>query len=916
MQLSSVLLAVGEAGSAVGTVTERFEFGRLAQMTPLLWLALAAASVLLIALVVWFYLRDCVELGGAIATTLILLRMGAFLGLLWIFLLPQHRIERPVTINSRLLLTVDTSLSMATVDEGSSRRRIDEVVQALQESPLIAELRKKHDIEVVRFDSADNAVVTLAKIPGGVFAAAAASADEDDRSFYDRYWPALVITGVALLAVICLWLTPSLSVRVRAICTLPILLAGAVVLAIWSANFTDLWTQTRVDTATNGTAANGTAPNGHSTDGQPPTVTAVNWRELLAIQPARGHETRLVETLNRLVDANLTQRGIAGIVVVTDGCNTDGIDPSLVLRKAKGRGIPIYTVGVGSDKVLAHVRLTDFVVPSKAYPNDSFQFTAVIEGLGLGNQTLELELWSEDAEKEGDVKLEQKVPFSLDPNGEKVVVTGQVKPEYVGRRKFTAKVILPGGAGQKESEELTKSEIVEVVDHKTHVLLFAGGPSREYRFLRNQLQRDKSMIVDVLLQTVVNKDGVSQDANEILLEFPADKLALRKYHCIVAFDPEWKKLTPEQVELLENWVAKDAGGLVLIPGPIHTPTWIIRANADEAMGKIRALYPVRFRGEIDFGDDRAARDPRKILWKDPRPKEGVEQPLPRFLWLADTEPASRRYWDEFEGFFDCFKTESAKEGANVYAVLPDAAGLGDLPVLMADQMYGSGRVFYLGSGEMWRIRAVKEEYFETFYTKLIRHVSQGTLLRGTKRGMLLTEDEYDVGQTVFVRVRMEDAQGNELVADSISMEYVAPDEQLHQLELKGAKDKPGYFSGNFTVTLKGSYGLKVPVPDSDEVLTKDIKVRLPDRENRNTRLNKALLAQISEQTGAGEPFLGMAEATSVAAPTALVNRVKDRTEVQPMEDTPHKLWDNQWTLWVICALLCLEWIIRRLCKLA
>lgn len=912
MHLSSVLLAaVGEAESAATTVTERFEFGRLAQMTPLLWLALVAAGVLLIGLVVWFYLRDCVELGGVIATLLILLRMGAFLGLLWIFLLPQHRIERPVTINSRVLMTIDTSLSMAIVDEGNTRRRIDDVVQALQQSELVNELRKKHDIEVVRFDSAENAVVTLAKIPGAVTAAAAAAeAEEDNRTFYDRYWPALVIGGVVLLAVVCLWLTPSLSVRVRTICSLPIVLVGAAVLLVWSANFTDLWSRTRLDTALNGQNGEGNGP-------RPTDVREVNWRELLAIQPARGHETRLVETLNRLVDANLTQRGIAGIVVVTDGCNTDGIDPAVMLTKAQKRGIPIYTVGVGSDKVQARVRLAEFVVPAKAYPNDSFQFTALIEGIGLGNQMLDLQIWSVDADKPEDApQLEDTLPFSLNPDGEKVVLTGQIKPEYVGRRQYRAVVIMPGGATKQESDELEKKEIVEVVDHKTHVLLFAGGPNREYKFLRNQLHRDKSMLVDVMLQTVVSKDGVSQDANEILTEFPSDKLALRKYHCIVAFDPEWKKLTPEQVDLLENWVAKDAGGLVLIPGPIHTAEWIIRANTDDAMAKIRALFPVRFRGEIDFGDDRATSEARKIRWEDPRPKEGGQQPLPRFLWLGDSEPTSRRYWDEFDGFFDCFKTESAKDAANVYAVLPDFAGLGDLPVLMADQMYGSGRVFYMGSAEMWRIRSVKEEHFETFYTKLIRHVSQGTLLRGTKRGMLLTEDEYDVGQTVFVRVRLEDAQGNELMADSVPAEYIAPDEQLHRLELKGNKDKPGYFTGQFTVTLKGTYRITVAVPDSDESLTKDLKVRLPDRENRNTRLNKALLAQISEQTGAGEPYLSVAEVTDVSGENALVKRIKDRTEVQPMEDTPHKLWDNRWTLWAICALLCLEWTIRRLCKLA
>src|SRR5436305_1678089 len=148
MQVPSVLLAAAGVADSVadnvmaGSVTERLESGRLAQMTPLYWLLLVAASVVLIALVVYFYIRDCVE-----------------------------------------------------------------------------------------------------------------------------------------LAVICLWLTPSLPLRVRAICTLPILVAGAVVLLVWSANFTDLWTQTRTDT----TSANGQNGNGQSGTEQNPPVREVNWREVLQI---------------------------------------------------------------------------------------------------------------------------------------------------------------------------------------------------------------------------------------------------------------------------------------------------------------------------------------------------------------------------------------------------------------------------------------------------------------------------------------------------------------------------------------------------------------------------------------------------------------------------------------------------------
>ena len=67
---------------------------------------------------------------------------------------------------------------------------------------------------------------------------------------------------------------------------------------------------------------------------------------------------------------------------------------------------------------------------------------------------------------------------------------------------------------------------------------------------------------------------------------------------------------------------------------------------------------------------------------------------------------------------------------------PRRAEAGKEPPYFVEQFYGSGRVFYMGSGEMWRLRRLDPAYFDQFYTKLIRHVSQGRLLRGSSRGVL------------------------------------------------------------------------------------------------------------------------------------------------------------------------------------
>ena len=133
------------------------------------------------------------------------------------------------------VLLLDTSLSMATIDDGNQKRRIDEVISALEQSELINELRKKHDLVALRFDSQEENLVTLAKT-GSLPLALLAEKKQEERGFYERYWPALAIAGVVLVALVAVWLTTNLSVRVRAMISIPIVLVGLVVTAVWAAN--------------------------------------------------------------------------------------------------------------------------------------------------------------------------------------------------------------------------------------------------------------------------------------------------------------------------------------------------------------------------------------------------------------------------------------------------------------------------------------------------------------------------------------------------------------------------------------------------------------------------------------------------------------------------------------------------------
>ena len=298
---------------------------------------------------------------------------------------------------------------------------------------------------------------------------------------------------------------------------------------------------------------------------------------------------------------------------------------------------------------------------------------------------------------------------------------------------------------------------VEVVETKTRVLLVASGATRDYRFLRDQLRRDKYTTVDIWLQNAL--PGISQGVDKILNEFPRTKEELYEYDCIVAYDPDWALLDAQQADLLESWVAEESGGLIVVAGPVHTSTWV----QNPELGKIRALYPVEFQRRLTLLDDGLYGS--KIPWPIEFTREGQEAD---FLGVTDSPLESRALWAKFPGVFGCYAVKGAKPGARVLGRYsdPDAGISVERPVYLAEQFYGAGRVFYMGSGELWRLRSMDTSYFEVLYTRLIRHVSQGRLLRGSSRGSLMVErDRYTIGDEVVVRAQVTSASREPLQAD-------------------------------------------------------------------------------------------------------------------------------------------------------
>ena len=424
-------------------------------------------------------------------------------------------------------------------------------------------------------------------------------------------------------------------------------------------------------------------------------------------------------------------RTLAGIVVISDGDSNAGIEPSTAQEVAKGANARLITIGVGGTEPPVNLQVASIQAPSDVHVGDPYEFSAFIQGYGLAGKTATVELL---AQPEGEEKTQptvietRQVPIHED--GAPIEIRFRQVPTVAGGVELFVRVRPPAGVRELSEDDNERRKTVNVIDRKLHVLVVASGPMRDYRFLHTMLNRHSSIDVDVWLQTVsaATAGQVSQESKHLLVEFPKTAAELFDYDVIVAFDPDWSRIPPDSRKYLMNWVSDHGGGLILVAGDIYTPQ--LASSVDNALKDLQKLYPVFFE-RLDCGTlTRCACRATLARGAYPRGREAG------FLQLADNSPDIEGPWKEFPGVYRCYPTSGAKAGATVYANFADPRVQNEhgQPILFAAQFYGSGRTLYLGSPEMWRLRAVDEAYFERFWTKAIREVGQGRLRRGQPAG--------------------------------------------------------------------------------------------------------------------------------------------------------------------------------------
>jgi hypothetical protein len=638
---------------------------------------------------------------------------------------------------------------------------------------------------------------------------------------------------------------------------------------------------------------------------------------------------------------------IQAIVVIGDGQSNMGSSDALTDALARAnnpkRPIPIITVGVGLDRLPVTIRIDDINAPEETRPDDKFPIRVPVVSTGLPGEpfTVSVEVTRVKDVTGKAIDTKDQKPLLLPPkkgtfkkgtgDHQQGVVEFEVDLQELvgvqskddknsvleGQWRITAKVPRHKEESFTDPFHVSDPVHVQVQKRRLRILLFAGGATREYQFLRGILAREMKegrMEFCICNQSTGKEDHVDEDVEpeRMLTDFP-NTLGLNKggerfmslsdYDVIIAFDPDWTRLSNNQRKLLNKWVGENAGGIIFVAGPVYS--YQLARPGGQDLSALMSLYPVvpkdsRLHG---IGLQGLGHDPTRpyALNFTPAAKqydflkldEDGKSPIAGwngFFWDDEKyNPGPGTDYRPKRGFYTYYPVERLKTASEVVATFagpketrigPTDAFKDQQPFIVA-MTYGGGKSLYIGSGEFWRLRAYKDGFHQRLWIKMARYVAAGAKAQ-KKYGRILMARSVPIGKIDFeAQIKGKDLlplSSNErptvLVrritkksddgADPKDKDKKDLDKNKQDVKAEGKWDfdlqpKPadgdwqGYFYGSTHIMDPGEYEFRLPVLTIDEksgqekyeFLKQNVIVRKPNPEKDNVRTNFGYLYQMA-----------------------------------------------------------------------
>ena len=605
--------------------------------------------------------------------------------------------------------------------------------------------------------------------------------------------------------------------------------------------------------------------------------------QLNSLQPT-GQNSRLGDSLREVLD-DLRGTAPAAIVLLSDGINTDGPTLAEAAMYARRRGVPLFTVAIGSDQPTRDLKLSDLLVEPLVFVDDVVNFEMTLTGNGYAGQKVTIVL-----HEAGKTEPLAEVEATIGPDGQSQKVYLPYRPRQVGRFRYVVEVHPLEGELQTENNSQTR--MVEVHKEKIRVLLAQAYPNFEFRYLRSMLGRDDTIDLHTVLQDA--DAGYQEQDSSALPVFPVRREDLFAYDVIILGDVNPAMFGTAVMQNIVDFVDQSGkgGGLVLIAGPKYMP--LAFRNTPLA-----ALMPV------DLSSARLP-DPDQTITEGflVQPTElGLSSPS---MQLGDTPTQTSEIWGNLAPLYWLMEL-SANRPAHVLAVDPSRRGADGQPLpVFCMQYVGAGKVIFHATDETWRWRLrVGDVYFARYWVQTIRYLSRGKLAGEGRQVVLSCERrEYAAGDPVRLRARFLDERTAPAEDDGVTVVLEHEGHKTRRVTLHRAAVDRGSFDGLLSGLPAGDYHAWIAIPAVDEQApTVDFSIAPPSGEFHRVRADTGALRRAAQQTSGR--FYTPANAARLVRDLPGGNQV-------PIESLPPKpLW-NSWPVLATCLfLLVLEWILRK-----
>jgi uncharacterized membrane protein len=654
-----------------------------------------------------------------------------------------------------------------------------------------------------------------------------------------------------------------------------------------------------------------------------------------------GKATALGTSLQTLA-GRFQGRPLAGILLMTDGCATDGEVPNFESRISNSEGPlglpPVYPVVIGGGRTPRDLSLTNIAVSQTAFEDAPVTIQANVEAAGFAGQSVEVDLLNDAG------SLIERQRLSVDEKEERQAVRFRLRPDRTGVLFYRLRVSEVGSdASVAQSQVLSEATLANnertvVVDRGKgpyRILYVAGRPNWEFKYLKRAEEEDEQVQLVALLRVARREPKYdwrghvgetsnplyrgldandqkeaerydqpvlvrlnTRDQAELSGGFPKTAEEMFEYHAIILDDVEAEFFSRDQMDLLRRFVAERGGGFLMLGGKESFQ----RGNFQRT--PIAGMLPVYL--------DPARPDSPAASVRMQLTRAGWLQPWAR---LRDKEDEERQRLAQMPEFRVFNRVGSARPGGRVIGAVGEDESQ-QTPALVVQRL-GNGRTAMLAVGDVWRWGMQKpqaHEDMDKFWRQLLRWLVTDVPGRISLQAVQRADG---AGQSAVLQVRVRDKSFEPAHNISIALEVdepnaagTEPGRRRVQLTAAPAPAESGLFEAAYVPRTSGGYLARVAVTDAAGSKVGDAEAGwtadLEAREFRSVKANRPLLEKIARGTGGRVVEIDELDEFARRLP---------RRDVPIMEVWTRPLWDLPGVLPAIflfvLACFVAEWAIRR-----